>query len=46
MKPFDYLSMEAVFILTGIGILVIGGLSGALVSWLMIRAEKKGKENK
>lgn len=38
--------MEAIFILTGIGILITAGLLGTLISYLMIRAEKKDKEKK
>ena len=37
---FQSLSMEAVFIITGIGILVAGIGLGLLVSWLMERGDR------
>lgn len=34
MKPLDLWTMEDVFILTGIAILIIGTLAGFLFAWL------------
>ena len=46
MKPLDCWSMEAVFILTGAGILIGGTALGLLFAWLLERGEKKGCDRK
>lgn len=46
MKPLDCWSMEAVFILTGIKILLLGTGLGLLGAWLQERSEKKGRDRK
>ena len=45
MKSLELLEMEEVFILTGIWILIVGVSLGLLISWLLIRGEKKGRDH-
>lgn len=46
MKPLEFWTMEEVFILTEIGILVLGIGLGLLGAWLQERSEKKGRDRK
>lgn len=46
MKPLEFWSMEAVFILTFIGILIGGTALGLLFTWLLARGEKKRRDRK
>ena len=41
MKPIDTWSMEAIFMLTGVGVLVLGTALGLLGAWLQSKAEEK-----
>jgi hypothetical protein len=39
------LSIEQVFIITGVGILAVGVCMGLLVAWISCRGKKRRKEN-